>query len=114
LVPVKVFGLVLTFAIEVIRWLGQDPGASGSRPFAVSRRIVDSYLDNDGVIRHKIAFGNSEAPLTRKHLNTMIANAQPHAETEGFAQPFRRDARVRVDKNRYYRTGRNGTVVAHC
>jgi len=106
-VSVKVLCAVLTLAVEVIRRFRQDPGAGRSRAFAVSRRIFDSYLHNDGAIRRKVPLGDCEAPLTGEHLDTMIANTQAHTEAEGLLKPFRCDTWVGVAKNRNQRAGRN-------
>ena len=93
---VEVLCVVLTLAVEVIRRLCQDSGARRSRPFAVTQCVLDPYLHNDGVIRHDVPLGDSEAPLTGAHLNTVIANTQPHGEAKSLPEPFGCDAWVGV------------------
>ena len=111
--PVKVLRIVLALAIRLICGFGQDGSPVLPRAFAVPHSIFNANLNDVGIVRRDISFGDGEAALASLHLDAVIGDAEANGEAKSFSEPIGGDTGIWVNKHWNHRARRHRLVVSH-
>ncbi len=111
--PVKVLRIVLALSIRLIYGFGQDGCPVLPRVSAVPHSIFNANLNDVGIVRRDISFGDGEAALASLHLDAVIGDAEANGEAKSFSEPIGGDSGIRVNKHWYHGARRHRLVGSH-